>query len=163
MMGAPVGVARRAGEREGVDIRTYSVIYKITEDRRNAMEGLLEAREVEEAVGEAEVKQTFKASKAGRIAGCIVTEGKATRTASVRLVREGTVVWTGKLGSLRRFKDNVQEVEEGQECGVVLDGYAHVKGEDVLQFFQTKQVEQTVGYDDCPSYAPREPGASGGT
>jgi translation initiation factor IF-2 len=140
----PLADARRAGEREGVDIRTYSVIYKITEDLRNAMEGLLEALEVEEAVGEAEIKQTFKASKVGRIAGCVVTEGKATRTASVRLVREGTVVWTGKLGSLRRFKDNVQEVEEGQECGVVLEGYADVKEEDVLEFFQTKQVEQTL-------------------
>jgi translation initiation factor IF-2 len=140
----PLADARRAAEREGVDVRTYSVIYKITEDLRNAMEGLLEALEVEEAVGEAEVKQTFKASKVGRIAGCIVTEGKASRTAGVRLVRQGTVVWTGKLGSLRRFKDNVQEVEEGQECGVVLDGYADVKEEDVLEFFQTKQVEQTL-------------------
>ncbi len=140
----PLADARRAGDREGVDIRTYSVIYKITEDLRNAMEGLLEAIEVEEAVGEAEIKQTFKASKVGRIAGCIVTEGKATRTAGVRLVRQGTVVWTGKLGSLRRFKDNVQEVEEGQECGVVLEGYADVKEEDVLEFFQTKQVEQTL-------------------
>jgi translation initiation factor IF-2 len=140
----PLLDARRAAEREGVDIRTYSVIYKITEDLRNAMEGLLEAVEVEERVGEAEVKQTFKASKVGRIAGCVVTEGRASRTAGVRLVRQGTVVWTGKLGSLRRFKDNVQEVEEGQECGVVLDGYADVKEEDVLEFFQTKQVEQTL-------------------
>jgi translation initiation factor IF-2 len=140
----PLADARRAGVSEGVDIRTYSVIYKITEDLRNAMEGLLEAIEVEEAVGEAEIKQTFKASKVGRIAGCIVTEGKASRTAGVRLVRQGTVIWTGKLGSLRRFKDNVQEVEEGQECGVVLDGYADVKEEDVLEFFQTKQVEQTL-------------------
>jgi translation initiation factor IF-2 len=140
----PLADARRAGVSEGVDIRTYSVIYKITEDLRNAMEGLLEALEVEESVGEAEIKQTFKASKVGRIAGCIVTEGKASRTAGVRLVRQGTVIWTGKLGSLRRFKDNVQEVEEGQECGVVLDGYADVKEEDVLEFFQTKQVEQTL-------------------
>jgi translation initiation factor IF-2 len=140
----PLADARRAGVSEGVDIRTYSVIYKITEDLRNAMEGLLEAVEVEESVGEAEVKQTFKASKVGRIAGCIVTRGKASRTAGVRLVREGTVIWTGKLGSLRRFKENVQEVEEGQECGVVLDGYADVKEEDVLEFFQTKQVEQTL-------------------
>jgi translation initiation factor IF-2 len=140
----PLADARRAAVSEGVDIRTYSVIYKITEDLRNAMEGLLEAVEVEEAVGEAEIKQTFKASKVGRIAGCIVTEGKASRTAGVRLVRQGTVIWTGKLGSLRRFKDNVQEVEEGQECGVVLDGYADVKEEDVLEFFQTKQVEQTL-------------------
>ncbi|HEX6781450.1 MAG TPA: translation initiation factor IF-2 [Solirubrobacterales bacterium] len=140
----PLLDAKRAATREGVDVRTYSVIYKITEDLRNAMEGLLDALEVEETIGEALVKQTFKASKVGRIAGCIVAEGKAVRTASVRLIREGTVIWTGELGSLRRFKDNVQEVEEGQECGIVLDGYADVKEDDVLEFFQTKQVEQTL-------------------
>jgi translation initiation factor IF-2 len=140
----PLADARRAAEREGVDVRTYSVIYKVTEDLRNAMEGLLEAVEVEEALGEAEIKQTFKASKVGRIAGCIVTEGKVTRDASVRLVREGTVIWTGRLSSLRRFKENVQEVEEGQECGVVLDGFADVKEADVLELFRTKQVEQTL-------------------
>jgi translation initiation factor IF-2 len=140
----PLADARRAAEREGVDVRTYSVIYKITEDLRNAMEGMLEAIEVEETLGEAEVKQTFKASKVGRIAGCIVSEGKVTRTASVRLIREGTVIWDGKLGSLRRFKDNVQEVEEGQECGIVLDGYADVKEGDMLEFYETKQVEQTL-------------------
>ncbi|HVD86290.1 MAG TPA: translation initiation factor IF-2 [Solirubrobacterales bacterium] len=140
----PLLDAKRAAEREGVDVRTYSVIYKITEDLRNAMEGLLEALEVEETVGEALVKQTFKASKVGRIAGCIVAEGKAVRTANVRLIREGTVIWDGRLGSLRRFKDNVEEVEEGQECGIVLEGYADVKEDDVLEFFQTKQVEQTL-------------------
>jgi translation initiation factor IF-2 len=140
----PLLDAKRAAAREGVDVRTYSVIYKITEDLRNAMEGLLDALEVEETIGEALVKQTFKASKVGRIAGCIVAEGKAVRTASVRLIREGTVIWTGSLGSLRRFKDNVQEVEEGQECGIVLEGYADVKDDDVLEFFQTKQVEQTL-------------------
>jgi len=140
----PLADARKAAEREGVDVRTYSVIYKITEDLRNAMEGLLEAVEVEETLGEAEVKQTFKASKVGRIAGCIVNEGKVTRDASVRLIREGTVIWDGKLGSLRRFKDNVQEVEQGQECGIVLEGYADVKEGDVLEFFETKQVEQTL-------------------
>ncbi|HEX7293676.1 MAG TPA: translation initiation factor IF-2 [Solirubrobacterales bacterium] len=140
----PLADARRAAEREGIDIRTYSVIYKITEDLRNAMEGLLEAVEVEETLGEAEIKQTFKASKVGRIAGCVVTEGKVARDASVRLIREGTVIWDGQLGSLRRFKDNVQEVEEGQECGIVLDGYADVKEGDVLEFFRTKQVEQTL-------------------
>jgi translation initiation factor IF-2 len=140
----PLADARRAAEREGVDVRTYSVIYKITEDLRNAMEGMLEAVEVEEILGEAEIKQTFKASKVGRIAGCIVSEGKVARDASVRLIREGTVIWDGKLGSLRRFKDNVQEVEEGQECGIVLEGYADVKEGDVLEFFKTKQVEQTL-------------------
>ena len=140
----PLADARRAAEREGVDVRTYSVIYKVTEDLRNAMEGMLEAVEVEETLGEAEVKQTFKASKVGRIAGCVVNEGRVRRDASVRLIREGTVIWDGKLGSLRRFKDNVQEVEEGQECGIVLDGYADVKEGDVLEFFETKQVEQTL-------------------
>jgi len=140
----PLADARRAAEREGVDVRTYSVIYKITEDLRNAMEGMLEAVEVEETLGEAEVKQTFKASKVGRIAGCVVSEGKVARDASVRLVREGTVIWDGRLGSLRRFKDNVQEVEQGQECGIVLEGYADVKEGDVLEFFKTKQVEQTL-------------------
>jgi translation initiation factor IF-2 len=140
----PLLDAKRAAAREGVDVRTYSVIYKITEDLRNAMEGLLDSVAVEETIGEALVKQTFKASKVGRIAGCIVAEGKAVRSASVRLIREGTVIWTGELGSLRRFKDNVQEVEEGQECGIVLEGYADVKEDDVLEFFQTKQVEQTL-------------------
>ncbi|HEY2056305.1 MAG TPA: translation initiation factor IF-2 [Solirubrobacterales bacterium] len=140
----PLADARRAANREGVDIRTYSVIYKITEDLRNAMEGLLEAIDVEETVGEVVVKETFKASKVGRIAGCQVAEGKAIRAASVRLLRDGTVVWTGKLASLRRFKDDVAEVDEGQECGIVLDGYADVKEGDVIEFFQTKQVEQTL-------------------
>jgi translation initiation factor IF-2 len=140
----PLADARRAANREGVDIRTYSVIYKITEDLRNAMEGLLDSLEVEETVGEVVVKETFKASKVGRIAGCQVAEGKAVRSASVRLLRDGTVVWTGKLASLRRFKDDVAEVDEGQECGIVLDGYADVKEGDVIEFFQTKQVEQTL-------------------
>ena len=140
----PLADARRAAEREGVDVRTYSVIYKITEDLRNAMEGMLEAVEVEKTLGEAEVKQTFKASRVGRIAGCVVNEGRVTRDASVRLVREGTVIWDGKLGSLRRFKDDVREVEQGQECGVVLEGYADVKEGDILELFETKQVEQTL-------------------
>ena len=140
----PLAEARKAAEREGVEIRTYSVIYKVTEDLRAAMEGMLEPEEVEEALGQAEVKELFRASRVGTIAGCLVTDGKVTRTAQVRLVREGTVVWTGRIGSLRRFKDNVQEVEEGLECGVVLEGYQDVKVGDVLELFETKQVEQTL-------------------
>jgi translation initiation factor IF-2 len=111
---------------------------------RAAMEGMLEPEEVEELFGEAEIKEVFKASRVGNIAGCQVTEGKVTRDAQVRLVREGTVIWTGRIGSLRRFKDNVQEVEEGLECGIVLEGYADVKVGDVLEFFRTKQVEKTL-------------------
>jgi translation initiation factor IF-2 len=140
----PLAEARRAAEREGVDIRTYTVIYKVTEDLRAAMEGLLEPEEVEEALGQAEVKQTFKASRVGTIAGCLVTDGKVTRTAGVRLVRDGTIVWSGKVGSLRRFKDDVAEVDEGMECGVVLEGYADIKEGDLLEFFETKQVEKTL-------------------
>ena len=140
----PLADARRAAEREGVEIRTYSVIYKVTEDLRAALEGMLEPEEVEEALGQAEVKELFRASRVGTIAGCLVTDGRVTRTAQVRLVREGTVVWTGRVGSLRRFKDNVQEVDEGLECGIVLEGYQDVKVDDVLEFFETRQVEQTL-------------------
>jgi translation initiation factor IF-2 len=140
----PLAEARRAADREGIDIRTYTVIYKVTEELRAAMEGLLEPEEVEESLGTAEVKQTFKASRVGTIAGCVVTDGKVTRTANVRLVREGTIVWSGKVGSLRRFKDNVQEVEEGLECGIVLEGFADIKEGDVLEFYEVKQVEQTL-------------------
>jgi translation initiation factor IF-2 len=140
----PLAEARRTAEQEGVDIRTYSVIYKVTEELRAAMEGMLEPEEVEETIGEAEIKQTFRASRVGRIAGCLVTDGKVTRDAQVRLVRDGTVVWEGRIGSLRRFKDDVNEVEEGQECGIVLEGFADIKEEDMLEFFRTKQVEQTL-------------------
>jgi translation initiation factor IF-2 len=140
----PLADARRAAETEGIDIRTYTVIYKVTEDLRAAMEGLLEPEEVEEALGQAEVKQTFKASRVGTIAGCLVTDGKVTRGANVRLVRDGTIVWAGKLGSLRRFKDDVAEVDEGMECGIVLENFADIKEGDVLEFFETKQVEKTL-------------------
>ena len=140
----PLAEARRAADQEGVDIRTYTVIYKVTEDLRAAMEGLLEPEEVEEALGQAEVKQTFKASRVGTIAGCLVTDGKVTRTAGVRLVRDGTIVWSGKVGSLRRFKDDVAEVDEGNECGIVLEGFADIKEGDVLEFFETRQVEKTL-------------------
>jgi translation initiation factor IF-2 len=140
----PLADARRAAEAEGIEIRTYSVIYKITEELRAAMEGMLEPEEVEETLGQAEIKELFKASKIGTIAGCLVTDGKVTRTAQVRLVREGTVVWTGRVGSLRRFKDNVQEVEEGLECGIVLEGFQDVKVGDFLEFFETRKVEKTL-------------------
>jgi translation initiation factor IF-2 len=140
----PLAEARKAAEREGVEIRTYSVIYKVTEELRGAMEGMLEPEEVEETLGQAEVKELFKASRVGTIAGCQVSDGKVARGAAVRLVRDGTVVWTGRIGSLRRFKDDVSEVEEGLECGIVLEGYQDVKVGDVLEVFETKQVEKTL-------------------
>jgi translation initiation factor IF-2 len=140
----PLADARRAAEREGVEIRTYSVIYKVTEELRASLEGMLEPEEVEEALGQAEVKELFRASRIGVIAGCLVTDGKIVRGAEARLVREGTVVWNGRIGSLRRFKDDVKEVEEGLECGIVLEGFQDVKVGDVIEAFETKQVEKTL-------------------
>jgi translation initiation factor IF-2 len=140
----PLADARRAAEREGVEIRTYSVIYKILEDLRAAMEGMLEPEEVEETLGQAEVLELFKASRVGTIAGCGITDGRVIRGAEARLVRDGTVVWTGRVGSLRRFKDDVNEVTEGLECGLVLDGYQDVKVGDVIEVFETKQIEKSL-------------------
>ncbi|MGI8623667.1 MAG: translation initiation factor IF-2, partial [Solirubrobacteraceae bacterium] len=141
----PVGEARLLAEREGVQIRTYSVIYRAFDDLRAAMQGMLRPREVEETVGMVEVRETFRASRVGLIAGCYVTEGRVTRGASVRLVRDGTVVWTGEIDSLRRHSDDVREVATGFECGIVLRNYQDVKEGDVLEVFETRQVERTLG------------------
>jgi translation initiation factor IF-2 len=140
----PLADARRAAEQEGVEIRSYSVIYKVTEDLRAAMEGMLQPEEVEQTLGQAEVLELFRASRVGTIAGCSVTDGKVVRGAEVRLIRDGTVVWSGRVGSLRRFKDDVSEVEAGLECGVVLEGYQDVKVGDVLEVYETRQIEKTL-------------------
>ena len=140
----PLADARRAAEREGIEIRTYSVIYKVTEELRAAMEGMLEPEEVEETIGQAEVKELFRSSRWGTIAGCVVSDGKVVQNGQVRLVRDGAVVWTGRIASLRRFKDDVGEVEEGLECGIVLEDYQDVKVDDVFEVFETKQIEKTL-------------------
>ncbi len=140
----PVGNARQLADQEGVEIRTYSVIYKIVEDLRDAMEGLLEPEEVEDIVGTAEVRATFRASRVGTIAGCHVTEGTLRRGGRVRLIRDGTVVYDGRIASLRRFKEDVREVTADLECGVVLENYADIKEEDVIEHYDTRQVEQTL-------------------
>lgn len=140
----PLADARRAAEQEGVEIRTYSVIYKVTEELRAAMEGMLRPEEVEQTLGQAEVLELFKASRVGTIAGCSVSDGKVVRGAEVRLIRDGTVVWSGRIGSLRRFKDDVSEVEAGLECGIVLEGFQDVKVGDVLEVFETRQIEKTL-------------------
>ena len=140
----PVGNAREVARSEGVEVRGYSVIYKVVEDLRNVMEGMLEPEEVEEVVGQAEVRATFKASRIGTIAGCHVTEGTVRRGGKVRLVRDGTVVFDGRIGSLRRFKEDVREVTAGLECGIVLENYPDVKEGDVIEAYDTKQVEQTL-------------------
>ena len=140
----PVGNARQLAQQEGVEIRTYSVIYKIVEDLRDAMEGLLEPEEVEDIVGTAEVRATFRASRVGTIAGCHVTEGTLRRGGRVRLIRDGTVVYDGRIASLRRFKEDVREVTADLECGVVLENYADIKEEDIIEHYDTRQVEQTL-------------------
>jgi translation initiation factor IF-2 len=140
----PVGDARAVADREGVEIRGYSVIYKVVEELRAAMEGLLEPEDVEETVGTVEIRATFKASKVGTIAGSMVTDGTARRGATVRLVRDGTIVYDGRIGSLRRFKEDVREVTTGMECGIVLENFADVKEGDVLEVYETRQVEKTL-------------------
>jgi translation initiation factor IF-2 len=140
----PVGEARQLADREGVEIRTYSVIYRAIDELRDAMQGMLAPEEIEEAVGTLEVRATFRASRVGVIAGCMVTDGHATRGARCRLVRDGTIVYDGEIASLRRFNDDVREVQTGFECGVVLKDYMDVKEGDVIEVYETRQVERTL-------------------
>jgi translation initiation factor IF-2 len=140
----PVGDARAVAAREGVEIRGYSVIYKVVEELRAAMEGLLEPEDVEETVGTVEIREIFKASRVGTIAGSMVTDGSVRRGATVRLVRDGTIVYDGRVGSLRRFKEDVREVTTGMECGIVLENFADVKEGDLLEVYETRQVEKTL-------------------
>jgi translation initiation factor IF-2 len=140
----PVGDARLLADREGVEIRTYSVIYRAIDELRDAMQGLLAPETVEDVVGNIEVRQIFRASKIGVIAGCMVTDGKVTRGAKVRLIRDGAVIHDGEIGSLRRFNDDVREVLAGFECGVVLANYANVEQGDTMEVYETRQVERTL-------------------
>jgi translation initiation factor IF-2 len=140
----PVGDARAVAEREGVEIRNYAVIYRAIDELRLAMQGMLEPEQVEDAVGSAEVRQTFKASRVGTIAGCHVLEGKIIRGAKVRLVRDGTVVYDGEILSLKRFNEDVREVAAGFECGIVLRDFADIKDGDVLETYATRQVEREL-------------------
>ena len=140
----PVGDARAAAEREGVEIRTYSVIYRAIEELRQAMEGMLAPEEVEEQLGVIEVRRVFRASRVGAIAGSYVLEGRVTRGAKVRLVRDGTVVYDGEIASLRRFNDDVREVAAGFECGIVLRDFADIKEGDVLEPYATRLLEREL-------------------
>ena len=140
----PVGDARAVAEREGVEIRTYSVIYNVIDELRSAMEGMLAPEEIETTVGTAEIRATFKASRVGTIAGCYVTDRTIRRGGTARLVRDGTIIYTGRIASLRRFQDDVREVTSGLECGVVLENYADVKEGDVIEVFETRQVEREL-------------------
>jgi translation initiation factor IF-2 len=141
----PVGDARHIAEREGVEIRSYSVIYRAIEELRAAMQGLLEPEEVETSLGQAEVRQLFRASRIGVIAGSFVTEGKVTRGARVRVVREGTVIYDTTIASLRRFNEDAREVAAGYECGIVLANFQDLREGDVLETYETRQVERELG------------------
>jgi translation initiation factor IF-2 len=141
----PVGDARAVADREGVEIRSYAVIYKAIEELRAAMEGMLEPEEVEETVGQVEIRATFRASKIGTIAGSFVTEGRVTRGARVRLVRDGTVIADTTIASLKRFNDDVREVASGFECGIVLNNFQDIKEGDMLEVYEIRRVERELG------------------
>jgi translation initiation factor IF-2 len=136
----PSPPATALAETEGVDVRTYKVIYKVTEDITAALVGMLKPTIEEVVLGQAEVRTTFKASKLGTIAGCMVTHGVITRNASVRVLRSDVVVHDGKMGSLKRFAEDAREVAEGFECGILVDGFNDLKEGDVLEAYETREV-----------------------
>jgi translation initiation factor IF-2 len=148
----PNAEARELAAREGVEIRTYDVIYKLTEDIEQALVGKLAAVTTEQTIGEAEVRALFRVSRLGTIAGCMVTDGVVRRNASVRIIRDGAVIYTTTIAQLKRFKDDVREVAEGFECGILLEGYNDVKEGDVLEIFETREVERT-SLDEAPAAA----------
>ncbi|MHB8838031.1 MAG: translation initiation factor IF-2 [Gemmatimonadaceae bacterium] len=140
----PDNKARQMAEREGVDIKLYKIIYEAVADVKLALEGLLRPEEKETVLGEAEVREVFKVSKVGVIAGCSVRHGIINRQAKVRVVRDGVEVYSGNIGSLRRFKDDVKEVKEGFECGIGVESFNDIKVGDVLECFRMDSVARTL-------------------
>ncbi len=140
----PSVAARRLAEKEGVDIRMYSIIYDAIEEVKAAMEGLLSPEMREEVIGTAEVRETYHISKVGTVAGCAVKEGKMRRTAKVRLIRDGIVIYTGELGSLKRFKDDVKEVLTGYECGLNIANYNDIKIGDLVEAYEIVEVKKVL-------------------
>jgi translation initiation factor IF-2 len=140
----PVGEARRVADHEGVEIRTYDIIYRALEDLHKAMEGLLDPDQVEDVVGTAEVRQVFRASKVGTIAGSYVTDGKIRRNVRVRVIRDGDTIATTKIESLKRFNEDAREVATGFECGIVLREFADVREGDVIEAFETRSVNREL-------------------
>ena len=151
----PDSSVRAAAEREKVEIRTYRIIYEMIDDVRKAMEGLLSPVSKEKVVGHAEVRDIFKITKVGTIAGCRVTDGKAMRSARVRVLRDSIQVFEGKVASLKHFKDDAREVDSGLECGVSVDGFNDLKVNDVFEFYQLEEVARTL---DTPPSGKRPPG-----
>jgi translation initiation factor IF-2 len=140
----PERSASEVAEREEVQLRLYTIIYDVAEDMKKAMEGLLEPTEREVRLGAAEVREIFRISRIGTIAGCLVADGKVTRAANVRLLRDNVVIHTGKVASLKRFKDDAAEVKAGTECGIGIAGYNDIKPGDEIEFFVTEKVKETL-------------------
>ena len=140
----PSASARKLADKEEIEIRLYSVIYDAINEVKSGIEGMLAPEEKEEVTATAEVRETFKISKVGTIAGCMVKEGKLTRNAKVRVIRDGIVVYTGVLGSLKRFKDDVKEVQSGYDCGLNIEGYNDIKVGDVVEAYQIVEIKRTL-------------------
>jgi translation initiation factor IF-2 len=140
---ADVG-ARKLAEGNGVDIRYYNIIYDAVDEVKAAIGGMLAPEKREEVIGSAEIRQIFRASKIGTIAGCMVTSGVVRRNAKLRLLRNNVVIFTGELESLKRFKDDAKEVKEGFECGLNLKGYNDIEEGDQLEFFEIKEIARTL-------------------
>ncbi|NQX86095.1 MAG: translation initiation factor IF-2 [Flavobacteriaceae bacterium] len=140
----PMGNARQVADKEEIDIRTYSIIYDAINDLKDAMEGMLSPEFKEEVTGTAEIRETFKISKIGTIAGCMVTNGKIYRNSGIRLIREGVVVFTGELSSLKRFKDDVKEVSKGYDCGIQIKNYNDIRELDIIEAFQEVEVKKKL-------------------
>jgi len=140
----PVGKAQALAEHEKIEIRTYSIIYDMIDDLKKAMEGMLAPKIVETTIGKAEVRKVFSVSKLGTIAGCYMVEGKATRNAFVKVVRNGNAMFTGKLASLKRFKDDVKEVLTGYECGISVENFNEIREGDTLVLFIEEKEKQTL-------------------
>lgn len=140
----PMGNARQIAEKEEIDIRTYSIIYDAINDLKDAMEGMLSPEFKEEVTGAAEIRETFKISKIGTIAGCMVTNGKIFRNSKIRIIREGVVIYTGELASLKRFKDDAKEVSKGYDCGMQVKNYNDIQVDDVLEAFQEVAIKKKL-------------------
>ena len=140
----PMGNAREIAEKEEIDIRSYSIIYDAINDVKDAMEGMLSPEMREEITGNVEIRETFKISKVGTIAGCMVTSGKIFRNSNIRIIREGVVIFTGDLLSLKRFKDDVKEVAKGYDCGLQINNYNDIKIGDILECFQEIAIKKSL-------------------
>ena len=140
----PSMAARKLAEKEGVDIRLYSIIYDAIEEVKSAMEGMLSPEIKEEITATVEVRETFRITKVGTVAGCMVKEGKIKRSNKIRLIRDGIVIYSGELGSLKRFKDDVKEVATGYECGLNITNYNDVKVGDLIEAYEEVEVKKTL-------------------